>query len=69
MIIAVQKIGDFYEAFDGDARLLSDHTDITLTKVNERLIAGFPTWSLEKIRDKLNAKNIKLLTPTIGKDE
>lgn len=44
------RVGDFYETFGNDAKIVAQHTGITLTQSeNEELevLAGFPFYSLD----------------------
>jgi DNA mismatch repair protein MutS len=47
------RLGDFYEAFYEDAKILADILDITLTKRQEVPMAGIPVHTLEQHLDKL----------------
>lgn len=54
--ILLFRLGDFYEAFEEDAKILSDELDITLTKRGETPMAGIPHHSAEGYLDRLLAK-------------
>ena len=51
--VAVMKLGDFFEAFDGDAKIVSSVCCLILRcrkvgKHGEKNMAGFPAFSREK---------------------
>ena len=50
------RLGDFYESFYDDAKILSDDLGLTLTKRQEIPMAGVPAQSLEGYLEKLIAK-------------
>ncbi|MEX0961524.1 MAG: DNA mismatch repair protein MutS [Simkaniaceae bacterium] len=51
------RLGDFYEAFYEDAKILADALGLTLTKRQEIPMAGIPAISLDGYLDKLIAQN------------
>ncbi|MGL5626881.1 MAG: DNA mismatch repair protein MutS [Candidatus Rhabdochlamydia sp.] len=54
------RLGDFYEAFENDAVLLSKQLDITLTKRQEIPMAGIPFHASDAYIDKLVAKGYRV---------
>ncbi len=50
------RLGDFFEAFEEDAVLVSDLLDLTLTKRHETPMCGIPWHSVEGYIDRLVAK-------------
>lgn len=51
--ILLFRLGDFCEAFDADASLVSRCLGLTLMRKGERLLAGFPYHQLESYLAKL----------------
>ncbi len=78
--ILLFRLGDFYEAFDGDAKLLAEELDIALTsramgKNNRVPLAGIPHFVLDKHLATLIAKGHRVAiceqtssSPVKGKD-
>lgn len=58
--ILLFRLGDFYEAFYDDAKLLSDLLDITLTKRQDVPMSGMPYHSCANYLDKLLASGHKV---------
>ncbi|MCL6756233.1 MAG: DNA mismatch repair protein MutS [Candidatus Rhabdochlamydia oedothoracis] len=54
------RLGDFYEAFENDAVLLSKQLDITLTKRQDIPMAGIPFHASDAYIDKLVAKGYRI---------
>lgn len=54
------RLGDFYEAFEQDALILSKELDLVLTKRQETPMAGVPAHACEGHVDKLLAKGYKI---------
>lgn len=54
------RLGDFYEAFENDAVLLSKQLDITLTKRQDIPMAGIPFHTSDTYIDKLVAKGYRI---------
>lgn len=54
------RLGDFYEAFEEDALLLSKELEVTLTKRQEIPMAGVPFHASEGYIDKLLAKGYRV---------
>ena len=52
------RLGDFYEAFYEDAKLLSDAVDVTLTKRQEVPMSGVPAQAVEGYIEKLVEKGL-----------
>ncbi len=51
--IMLMKMGDFYEAFGDDAKVLNEVCGLTITCRGETLMAGLPYHSLESYLTKL----------------
>lgn len=47
------NVGDFYEAYDGDAEIVAETLGLTLTKKGDTKMAGFPRHSLDTYLPKL----------------
>ena len=47
------NVGDFYEAYDGDAEIVAETLGLTLTKKGDTKMAGFPAHSLDQYLPKL----------------
>jgi DNA mismatch repair protein MutS len=58
----LKKIGDFYEAYDDDARTLAKECRLTLTKRRDRPMAGFPYHMFSRIVEELKGKGIDVET-------
>ncbi len=54
------RLGDFYEAFHEDAKLIAKELHLTLTKRSEVPMCGVPVQSLEATIDKLIARGHKV---------
>lgn len=54
------RLGDFYEAFEEDAAILSKELDLVLTKRQETPMAGIPAHMCEVYIDKLIAKGYRV---------
>ena len=54
------RMGDFYEAFYEDAKLLAKELELTLTSRQEIPMSGVPHHTCESYIDKLIAKKSKL---------
>lgn len=54
------RLGDFYEAFEDDAKILSQVLDITLTKRHEIPMAGIPHHAAEAYIDALVSKGYRV---------
>ncbi|MBS0616148.1 MAG: DNA mismatch repair protein MutS [Verrucomicrobia bacterium] len=54
------RLGDFYEAFEEDAAILSKELDLVLTKRQETPMAGVPAHMCEVYIDKLIAKGYRV---------
>ena len=54
------RLGDFYEAFEEDALLLSKELDLVLTKRQETPMAGIPAHTCEGYLDRLLAKGYRV---------
>lgn len=54
------RLGDFYEAFESDAILLSKQLDITLTKRQDIPMAGIPFHASDAYIDKLVGKGYRI---------
>ncbi len=54
------RLGDFYEAFEQDALILSKELDLVLTKRQETPMAGVPAHACEGYLDRLLAKGYKV---------
>lgn len=54
------RLGDFYEAFYEDARLMSEELDLTLTERQGVPMCGVPFHSHEPYLDKLVSKGYKV---------
>lgn len=54
------RLGDFYEAFENDAEILSKQLDLVLTKRQETPMAGIPAHTCEGYIDKLVAKGFRV---------
>lgn len=54
------RMGDFYEAFYEDARILSEELELTLTKRQEIPMSGVPWHTCETYIEKLVAKGYKV---------
>jgi DNA mismatch repair protein MutS len=54
------RLGDFYEAFDNDAEVISKQLDLVLTKRQETPMAGIPAHTCEGYIDKLVAKGFRV---------
>jgi DNA mismatch repair protein MutS len=54
------RLGDFYEAFNEDAELISKALDVVLTKRQETPMAGVPAHACEGYIDKLVAKGYRV---------
>lgn len=54
------RLGDFYEAFEEDALLLSQELDVTLTKRQEIPMAGIPAHASDGYIDRLVAKGYRV---------
>ena len=66
--IVLMLLGDFYEAFDDDARLVSKLLGLVLTNTADgHAVAGFPRFHLNHYQDKLVAAGhrIALCEPTL----
>jgi DNA mismatch repair protein MutS len=63
-VIILFRMGDFYEIFDEDAKLVSEVLNITLTSrdksENKTPMAGFPYHALDNYLDKLISNNFKV---------
>ena len=59
--ILLVKIGDFYEAFDDDAKVLAELTDAVLTKRKGIFMAGVSAWALKKALKQLKAAGEKVM--------
>lgn len=51
--ILLYRMGDFFEAFDEDARTVASVLGLTLTWLENRLIAGFPHFYIATYSHKL----------------
>ncbi len=58
--ILLFRLGDFYEAFNDDAVLLSRELDLTLTKRQDIPMSGVPAHASEGYIDKLVSKGFKV---------
>ena len=47
------RVGDFYEAYDGDAEIVAETLGLTLVKKGDTKMAGFPRHSLDSYLPKL----------------
>ena len=54
------RLGDFYEAFEEDAIILSKELDIVLTKRQETPMAGIPAHACDNYLDRLLAKGYRV---------
>lgn len=54
------RLGDFYEAFEEDAVILSKELDLTLTKRQETPMSGVPAHTVETYIDRLVAKGYRI---------
>ncbi|MBP7073784.1 MAG: DNA mismatch repair protein MutS [Rhabdochlamydiaceae bacterium] len=54
------RLGDFYEAFEDDAVVLSKELDIVLTKRQETPMAGIPAHSADAYLDRLVSKGYRV---------
>jgi DNA mismatch repair protein MutS len=54
------RLGDFYEAFEEDAALLSEAVDVALTKRQETPMAGIPAHMCETYVDRLVGKGFRV---------
>lgn len=54
------RLGDFYEAFYEDAKIMSKEIDLTLTQRQNIPMCGVPVHTLEAYLDKLVAKGFKI---------
>jgi DNA mismatch repair protein MutS len=54
------RLGDFYEAFEDDALLLSKELELTLTKRQETPMAGIPAHTCETYIDRLVSKGYRV---------
>lgn len=54
------RLGDFYEAFENDAAVISKELDLVLTKRQETPMAGIPAHTCEGYIDKLVAKGFRV---------
>ncbi|WP_213318101.1 DNA mismatch repair protein MutS [Chlamydiifrater volucris] len=54
------RLGDFYEAFYEDAKLLADNLELTLTQRQGIPMAGIPVLHIDSYVDKLVAKGFKV---------
>lgn len=69
--IILVRLGDFYEAFDGDAEVLADELDLTLTgksvTADERVpMVGFPYHVADKYIAKIRAKHSVVIIESNG---
>ena len=65
------RLGDFYEAFDGDAEVLADELNLTLTgksvTADERVpMVGFPYHVADKYIAKIRAKHSVVIIESNG---
>lgn len=63
--VAAKKVGDFYEFYDRDARVVADALGIVVTKRNGRDMAGIPAHAIENDRADLAKAGIKVLAPDL----
>lgn len=61
MKITLIKMGDFYEAFGKEARVLTEVLGVTLTRSSKgEPMAGIPAWSLDTYKAELEAAGHKV---------
>lgn len=58
----LKKEGDFWEAYDEDAKTLAKECGLTLTKRRERPMTGFPYHMFNGIIEKLKKAGIEVET-------
>jgi DNA mismatch repair protein MutS len=51
--VVILRLGDFYEAFGDDAKVVSSTCNVTMTRRKEIPMAGFPAYSAKLYTDKL----------------
>lgn len=54
------RVGDFYECFNEDAKILSETLKITLTGRNDHKLAGFPHHALDTYLPKLIKAGVRV---------
>lgn len=60
------RLGDFYEAFEDDAKELASILNITLTRLNEIPIAGFPYYAENHYKKQITETGKTVVTVEIG---
>lgn len=61
MDIHLQRMGDFYEAFDEEANVMSRELNIALTTRNGRYMAGIPMHCANQWVDELVSRGHKVI--------
>lgn len=65
--IVLYRMGDFYEAFDDDAKTVADVLNIALTKRGSVPMSGFPVMNADHYRHHLEKAGFSVVTYCRGK--